>query len=55
MFYVCYIIRGDEMDRREVLGRDSKGNFVEKQQKSEIIWSIVLGVLAAVLTVFILR
>ena len=42
------------MDKREATGRDSKGYFVLKHQRGEILWSMVLGVLAAALTVFIL-
>ncbi|KKM94135.1 hypothetical protein LCGC14_1201380 [marine sediment metagenome] len=42
------------MDKRQETGRDSKGRFVVKQQRGEILWSIVLGVLAATLTIIIL-
>ncbi len=42
------------MDKRQETGRDSNGRFVVKQQRGEILWSIVLGVLAATLTIIIL-
>ncbi len=42
------------VDDREETGRDSRGRFVVKQQRGEILWSIVLGVLAAALTIIIL-
>ena len=42
------------MDKREATGSDSKGRFVVKHKRGEILWSIVLGVLAAALTIVIL-
>ena len=42
------------MDEREATGSDSKGRFVVKQRRGEILWSVVLGVLAAVLTIVFL-
>ncbi len=42
------------MDRREATGKDSQGRFELKHQRGEILWSMVLGVLAAVLTIVLL-
>lgn len=52
--YLDHLRPGGLVDNREKTGRDSRGRFVVKQQRGEILWSMVLGVLAAFLTIIML-